>query len=175
MVEGKTFLKEELKKKTMFYESVQSMYSKDFIKNNDLYFEKDLIHEDQLFTIKVLLLATKVLPTDITFYNHIIRENSISTKKDKSNNAKSIIKICYLVEELVKNLSDKELKNMILDHCVDLYYRVYLEANLLDKPSIRIKKEYLINNSFSKKNKLRTFLYNNEKIFYMFEKIRKKG
>ncbi len=175
ILDGKEYLKIELKNKTMYYEAVQSMYSRDFIINNNLLFMPGLIHEDQLFSISVLLSAKKVLPTDIVFYRHMIRENSISTQKDKTPNAKSIIKICYLIEKLVREGQDLELNNMIMEHCVDLYYKVYIDAELINKPNIRIEKSFLTKNSKTIKNKIRTFLYRfNEKLFDKFERMRKK-
>lgn len=174
LISGPAFLKRELISDSMFYESVQCIYEKAFLVSNKLWFIKGLLHEDQVFTTLVFLKAEKVVPTEINFYNHMIREGSISMQSDQTPNASSLVRICKILEKEVANIEDNQLQTMILDHCVSLYYRAYVDAKLVAYPEIRIDKAYLIKNSFSYKNKLRTLLYClNQKVFYCVEKVRR--
>lgn len=173
---GKVFLKSELRSQSMYYESVQCLYSRVFLVSNKLWFVKGLLHEDQVFTTLVFLKAGKVVPTDINFYKHMIREESISTQKDQTPNAKSIIRICEILEGETAGIRDKQLQRMVLDHCVSLYYRAYVDARLITHPEIRIDKKFLIRNSYSFKNRLRTLLYCiNQNGFFHLEETRRKN
>ena len=174
LVSGQEFIKMELRLGTMFYEAVQALYSKNFLTVNNLWFIKGLLHEDQVFTTKAFLYAQTVIPTDILFYNHLIREGSISTQIDQRPNARSIIEICSIMEKEVAFIKDSKLKKMVLDHCVDLYYKIFVDADLIQYPEIRINTKYLKNHSFSIKNKVRTMLYClNERILFRMERSRR--
>ena len=86
----------------------RNLYCREFLMNNNLYFEKGIIMEDQLFTILCLLKAKKVkyLENYIYFYR-IGREGSFTSTPNKELFAKSSYKIC---EELLK--SKKEINNL---------------------------------------------------------------
>lgn len=175
VVSGIDFLKNEYKHKTMFVGVPHCIYSRTFLLENRISFIPGLLHEDEVFTPTVFIKAKKVLPTNIYFYNYYQREDSICTKKDKTPNAKAIIEICYMLETLVKNTKDIKLKKLMLDHCIDMYYVIFVNANLVDNTNIRLDKKYLKKYCFSLKNKFRTFLYClNERLLYNFELLRRK-
>lgn len=176
ILSGEEFLKTELKHNTMYAPVTQGVYSRQFLLDNQLFFVSGLLHEDEIFTPTALAAAKLVLPTDIVFYNHMIRPNSITTHKDKTPNAESIITICDYLENLVGTaVEDVELKRMILDHAVDLYYKVYIDADLLSKKECRISKDFLKRNAYSAKNRARNLLYfSSERAFTFFERKRRK-
>lgn len=176
ILSGEEFLKTELKHNTMYAPVVQGVYSRQFLLDNQLFFVSGLLHEDEIFTPTAIAVAKQLLPTDIVFYNHMIRPNSITTQKDKTPNAKSIIKICDYLEKLVDTaVEDVELKRMILDHAVDLYYKVYIDADLLSKKEYRMSKDYLKRNAYSVKNRVRNLIYfSSERAFTFFERKRRK-
>lgn len=175
LINGATFLKTEMRSGTMYYEAVQGLYEKAFLLSHELWFVKGLLHEDQVFTTLVYLKAERVVPTELVFYNHMIREESISTQKDQMPNAKAIIQICGILKKEAAEIRDSQLRKMVLDHCVSLYYRAYIDAKLINHPEIRIAKQYLIENSYSIRNRLRTILYcTSTKGFYRIEEARRK-
>lgn len=159
ILSGKDFLKQELENGSMFYASVHCMYDRKFLLENALLFVPNLLHEDQIFTIKAFLAAKRVINTNIEFYNHLIREGSITTQKNQLPNAISVTEICRMLESFCKDIEDYELKCLIMDHSVDLYYKAFIDANLVNHRDILLSKDYLIRNSHSKKNKLRTTVY----------------
>lgn len=174
MISGREYLKYEYRHHSMHMASVQCLYRLDFLKENNLTYIPKLIHEDELFTPTVFALADTVLPTDIEFYNHIIREGSITTRKNKEKNAEAIVDICYRLEEWTKTINDLLLKQYILEHCVDLYYKVFVDANLVENQSIRIKRKYIVKNSRTAKNKYRTLVYlASEGLFNYLERKRR--
>lgn len=171
---GSAFLKKELVAGTMYYESYQCLYSRLFLVSKDLWFVKGLLHEDQVFTTVFFLKAEKIIPTDVVFYNHMIREGSITTQKDQTPNARSVVRICHILEKEAETIQDRQLRRLVLDHCVSLYYRAYIDAKLIDHPQIRMDIPFLKRNSYSQKNKARTLLYSmSQRIFYEAEKARR--
>ena len=105
---GEKFLRESGKSILGRSYVVTNLYKKNFLEKNNLYFEKGIIMEDQLFTILCLLKAKKVkyLENYIYFYR-IGREGSFTSTPNKELFAKSSYKIC---EELLK--SKKEINNL---------------------------------------------------------------
>lgn len=175
MMDGKEYLKVEYAAHTMHVAPVLSLYKREFLLKNDLKFAPGLVHEDELFAPIVFSAARTVLPTDIEFYDHRIREGSTTTRKDKTKNAHSIIEICSLLEKWAVSIDDKILVDQILEHCVDLYYKVFVDADLVKWPDIRIDKAYLRKHGKTSKNRLRYMLYRlNERAFVFVEKKRRK-
>ncbi|WP_405358004.1 glycosyltransferase [Ruminococcus sp.] len=175
ILSGPQFMKSELLAGTMFYESVHCLYAREFLNKIGLRFYPRLLHEDQLFVAEAFLKAEKVLATNIDFYDHMMRDESICTQKDQTPNARAIVKICNLEEALTGDCADPELKRLMMDHCVDLYYKTYIDADLIHHKEIRLTKEYLKKHSSSGKNRLRTMLYLiSEAMFVRVEKTRRK-
>ena len=175
IITGREYLKYEYSAHTMHMASVQCLYRRKFLVDNNLRFTKGLLHEDELFTPIVFGTAKTVIPTEIEFYNHMIRDGSITTRKNKTKNAQSIITICGLLEDWVKTIDDSVLAEQILEHCVDLYYKVFVDADLVKWPEIRIENTYLVRHGKTNKNKMRYLLYRlNERAFEFAEKKRRK-
>ena len=63
-----------------------NIYKRNFLVENGLRFKCGILHEDEQFTPRALFLATSVIVTGVNFYHYFIRENSITTKKDKRKN-----------------------------------------------------------------------------------------
>lgn len=175
VINGSEYLKYEYAAHTMHMASVQCLYRRNFLIENNLWFTKGLLHEDELFTPVVFGTAQTVIPTEIEFYNHMIRDGSITTRKNKIKNAQSIVTICRLLEDWVKTIDDSILAEQILEHCVDLYYKVFVDADLVNWPEIRIENTFLVQYGKTNKNKMRYLLYRlNERAFTFAEKKRRR-
>lgn len=158
-VSGKEFLLRELRTKTMHVPVWLNLYKKDFLKKNNLFFEQNIIHEDELYTPQVFLSAKKVIVTNIQFYNYVIRENSITTSSNQIRNRDSIVKIVNKLETiydktLAKN--DNQLKKLLKDHLVDIYINSQLKLPKKNRGPIDF--DFLRRNTFSFKNVFRVFL-----------------
>ena len=104
----------------------------------------------------------------------MIREGSITTQKDQTPNARSVVRICHILEKEAETIQDRQLRRLVLDHCVSLYYRAYIDAKLIDHPQIRMDIPFLKRHSYSLKNKARTLLYSmSQRVFYKAEKARR--
>lgn len=76
------------------------MYNRKFLIENCLWFEKGMLHEDELWTPKVYIKANEIYYIGEPLYCYRIRQNSIMNKADQdySRNLKSLI---YIYNELL--------------------------------------------------------------------------
>lgn len=98
--------------------------NREFLLNNDLIFETDLIHEDELWTPQVLLHASAVYYLQETVYCYRIRPESIigSSSKNQELHAKALV---YIMNSLYKlyndQIEDISIRNVILAEWADKY------------------------------------------------------
>lgn len=122
-----------LRIKNDYYEPVSlKFFSYEFLKINNIYFIKDQIHEDSIFTYKVFLLANNIMILNSPIYIRRIRENSIMTSFFSAVNLHGwMITFVDSMEFLLKNnyfdIYDQEIcflpyfiKNMIIDKYIKL-------------------------------------------------------
>ncbi|WP_461205039.1 glycosyltransferase [Clostridium sp. DL1XJH146] len=175
IIEGKEYLKKELRDGNMYMTVWLNLYNRLFLLNNGLEFKLGLLHEDEEFTPRVFLKAKRVIGTDIVFYNYIIRKNSISNRKDNLINAEHVMKICKELEEIYKKIYDEELRLLLMDNLVDLFLNAFQVHRLY-----RRKCRYLVDKSFLKgkahtrRNKFRVMLFMvSGRLYYMVNSIKK--
>lgn len=114
LVSGEYYLKQELKAGTMYKVAWLNLYNKEFLLDNNLEFKVGILHEDEHFTPRVFLKAKTVLGTKVIFYNYLIREGSISTKKNQIQNAKDLVSICKELEHIYNKVEDNELRSLLI-------------------------------------------------------------
>lgn len=132
-ISGIQFLKGEFESNTFFVISCASVYRRDFLLDNDLMFLKGELHEDEDFTIKAFASAKNVISTDVLFYHYVIRDNSITTNKNKIPNAKSIFKISRGMLDFYETISDKRLTAHLRSHTAKICYKIIEDAALYEK------------------------------------------
>jgi len=165
---GNEFLKEQLMVHSMHMAVWLNLYNKEFLINNNLFFEKGIYHEDEEWTPQVFLKANKVKYVKTAFYYYFIREDSITRKKDKSKNGVDLINTCYKLEKIFDNIEDKELKLLLNDNLVILFLHAIHLGNLYSKENILYQKKFLIGKSKSIKNMLKVFLFILNKKIYKY-------
>ena len=136
-----------------------NIYRKDFLLENNLFFKKGILHEDEEFTPRCFLKANEVVYTGVKFYCYIIRENSITKAKDKIKNAKDLIATCRDLERIFIDIESKNLQKQLRDTIVVKYLNAFYIGAMY-----RFKKEYLykkfvLRNSFHLKTKLKALLF----------------
>ena len=72
VMSGIDFLKKSYDEGAMVHCVVSSIYSSALIKDNNLFFKKGILHEDNLWTPQVFLKAERVMYYDIDFYMHFL-------------------------------------------------------------------------------------------------------
>ncbi len=156
VISGKEFLKNRLQLGKWYVAAWSSIYRKNFLIENDLKFAVGMLHEDEEFSPRAFLLANKVACLSSFFYHYIIRENSITTSKNKIKNAKDIFSICKCLDGIYENISDLELRRLLMTHSAKISFRAIEEGKLyLKENRYLIDEKLLRKNCISKKEKIR--------------------
>lgn len=97
----------------------------DFVKSNALQFFPGIVHEDNLFTFKVCMLAAQAAKLDENFYLRRIRENSIMTTPSNFRNLYGYLKTFAQMMAFVElNPLDPECEKDILYYVSQIRKRV---------------------------------------------------
>lgn len=131
-----------------------NVYRREFLIENNLKFKKSILHEDEQFTPRALLLAKSVVYTKLEFYHYIIRENSITTLTDKRKNCADIYSTCIELESIYRALPDCKLKRRLLSYCVNLYLSVYAAGNIYRYDKSYTHRMFVLRNA----KKIKTFI-----------------
>ncbi len=127
--DGKTYLKEN---KNFVPASCFYIYSTNFIKENELSFREQLIHEDDYFNLICFSKVKRIKKIDFVLYYYRIRSNSILNSKIKIERLLSYVKII----ELCKNLKKSDLDFYFIDTRIRCYISLlftYLNKYQIDK------------------------------------------
>lgn len=130
---------------------------KEIIECNKLYFKKNIIHEDELWTPQVIINSNKILYSNYNIYFHYMRLDSImhSSKREKSGRSDLIV-----AEELFKifdQYSDLDL-SYLKDRCTNIFLQAVWKVQEFSKVNT-IKRTTPIKNSLYIKTKLKSFIY----------------
>ena len=122
-------------------------YKKSFLINNNLWFEKGLLHEDELWTIKTLICANSVEYFDKTIYLYRQRENSIMNQVEKKY-TKNIKDISYIYTSLYSYVNWKISVNK---------YARLIKGNI-SKRYLHALNRFKINRDLYKKNDIKALM-----------------
>lgn len=118
------------------------IYKREFLINEGLLFEKGLIHEDEMWSPKVLLKACTILYLNKVIYKYRIRNNSIMRDSEK-NYRKHLINQIYIFESLFvyydNKIEDKKLLKKLNDFTAGRYLHC-LSVNEIVKNKDLIRK-----------------------------------
>lgn len=98
-----------LLKESRFISSVcLCLYKREFLLNNSIYTPEAIIHEDQAFTLKVMLCAKKVQYIPIMYFQRRVRSHSIMTGKYSIRNIIGYTATGVLVKQWMKEKPEWE-------------------------------------------------------------------
>lgn len=155
-----------------------NIYRRDFLINNNLFFKYGILHEDEHFTPRVFLKAGSVFVTDVVFYHYIIREDSITTKKDKRKNADDLFNSFCELEKIYHKLDEPELKRYLLNSMSEGYLRIFRDGKLFVYGKDFLHKDFVYRNALFPRTKLKSLLHCfSPRIYYyisiLYNKLRK--
>lgn len=169
IVNGKEFLKAQLKSKKMYMAAWLNLYNREFLIKNNLFFKKGILHEDEQWTPRVFIKAQRVKYINYHFYYYIIREESITKKKDRSQNGIDLIRTCHELEKIYEKLDDLELKKLLNNYLVMLYLHAINYGNLYDRKYKKIyNKRFLLGKARTIKNIFKVLLFIVNKNLYKY-------
>lgn len=171
-IDGQTYLKQTLPHGLTV--TVWSyMYRRSFLLEQSLWFKPGVFHEDEEFTMRVLLKAKSVATIEEIFYNYCLRPSSITTKKNQEKNAKDLLDNCDELRKIFEMVDDSELKNLLFNKLVSLNFTAFMlgyktNRSFDNRISIRFLKKY----AYTRSNKIKYLIYLiSPHLFYNCEKL----
>ena len=159
---GQLILKEMYE--TNIYESSvwTNIYGREFINKNNLFFTNGLIHEDEEWLIKALLIAKRVKVLDMILYNTRagVQNSIINSINYKKNISKILISDNIL--KFISNVKfeDTELEKRLKLGMTSFYIKAVIGCNIFNnnerKDILKLarEKKYILKNVVSIKQKL---------------------
>ena len=121
-------------------EVCNKIYKKEFLLKNNICFEEGMIHEDDLFTIRILFSTDKIEKIEKSFYYYRInREESIMTNVNLEKRLKALQRIVEKIKEYQK-MMQTDIFSFLMLKILEIYYLIEI---------------YEINNENVKKEKIK--------------------
>lgn len=150
---GVDFLVSSIKKHRIAMCAPYALYKKSIIIKNGLFFEPGILHEDELWTPQIYLLAKRVCYIDFKFYYHWFREGSITQSTNYQKRSSDLIKICEYLYVRYKSVSLKYRK-----HLNDYLCILYLNAVYIGKNE-NVERLFPIRTAWSLRNRIKSVLF----------------
>ena len=158
--EASEFLKRELANRILPIAACFAVYKKSFLVENGLKFQVGYLHEDELWTPMCLLKAKRVGTLDCYYYNYIIRENSITQKKNKTKNGIDLLRIAKTLDGEADEITDSWLKKLFKNHVAMIYMKAVSRGNLCKTEyNKEINRLFPIRREYFFKDKLKSFFF----------------
>lgn len=158
VVSGNVYYKAALKSRRMPIVAWINAYRRDFLISNNLRFKYGILHEDVEFTPRAFLAAQTVVYTKNLFYHYVLRDNSITSKKDQRKNAENLYETCCEHEKRFREIEDIELQELLLDSLVKSYLSLFQAAKLYQYGKDYIHKDFCLRNAYATKTKMKSAL-----------------
>lgn len=154
------FLISELGKRKFPVPACFAVYRKDFLVDNNLKFTTGIFHEDELWSAEVALKAKYVLTSDICYYHYVIRQGSITQKRDLTQNGLDVIFICNNMIEMLKKIENPLVKSLFANHIAMLYMKGMCRGKLYRREyRNKFDRKIPIKYSYFLKDKLKAVLF----------------
>ena len=129
VMSGQKFLLEQLKYNDYRMEVWDDLYKRTFLLENNLFFVEGILHEDEEFTPRALVVANRVKLVETYGYMYRQRDNSIMSS---SVNIKHITSIEYIMNSFIIKFEEAKLENekLIFSKLCFNLLNVYIEKIL---------------------------------------------
>lgn len=158
---GKEYLTGCLKGGALRVEVWRSLYRKDFLLKNKLFFQKGIAHEDEEFTPRALLCAESVVLTDFAFYHYdnaragsIMNSSSLAEKK-----AYDRMHIYDTLAELFRTVKPRKLRRLLEDDICWKYIDCYVTYRLDRHPDFKPKRLAIFRYAYHAKRRVKALLF----------------
>lgn len=123
LYDSNDFLKNELRNRNLPSAACFGIYRRSLIIENNLFFQKGILHEDERWSPQILLKAKKILTSSNVVYHYIQRDNSIMHKKDKTKNGIDLVDTSNYLDKITDTINDKEVKLLLKNRQAMIYMR----------------------------------------------------
>ena len=159
IINGETYLLKAIEAGHAPMAAWLNIYKRSFLIENGLKFKYGILHEDEEFTPRAILNAKRIAISGIKFYHYIIREDSITTKKNKKKNLVDFYTTCKELSHLYVKLKDKKLRDGLLNSLASKYLTLYVTANGYEYGKEFYHKSFVFNNSKLFKTRIQSLIY----------------
>lgn len=128
---GNEALKVQLQEYVFTSSACLSFIRRKFLDRHQLRFYPGILHEDQLFTTLLYLLATRTACIQRTFFQRRIRQDSIMTRKFSDRNLKGYFTVVHEIIAFGKQTSDRETQEIINLYISQMLNAVAWKAHVL--------------------------------------------
>lgn len=127
---GKEILLNQLKNNDYCVEVWDDLYKREFLLDNNIFFIEGIVHEDEEFTSRALLVAQRVKAIETYGYMYRQRENSIMNTKCTIKNIDSIY---YIINRFRKmfDLSQNDTEKICLSYLILYMHNLYIQKILM--------------------------------------------
>ncbi len=139
---GKEFIKNELIKRNLPIPACAACYKVEYLKKNNLFFKKGILHEDVRWSPITLYLSEKVYASDLAFYHYVLRDNSISQKKHRTKNGIDLLETCHYLKKFSKKIESKIIKKYFLNYIAMTYMKAVAVNGLAYESSIKVERTF---------------------------------
>lgn len=135
------------------------LIKKELFERNNLYFEKNVYHEDFGLIPLLLVNAKTVVSTNIYGYNYFQSENSIMRNKDYLKQIKKANDKLFLYEQLINKCSSMKLAQNTSDNLLEYY----TNSIILSIKDLKKQDRIIYENKIKEKGLLKNIRVNNIK------------
>lgn len=166
---SKDYLKKSIENNRIYTPVCFNIYRRELLVDNNILFKEGILHEDELFTHKILLKANKIALYPKEFYMYRQREGSIMNTEMTEKRVNDIFNICSELYNEFLEIKDYELKRLLINNTAMLIFSTVYKFKIKHIP---IKNKIIMfKGCKSKKIKLRAFiLLISTRLFYLLIK-----
>lgn len=158
---GKAYLEGCLEGGALRVEAWRSFYRREFLEKHHFRFKKGILHEDEEFTPRVLLRASRVVLTDLAFYHYdntrsgsIMNSGSMSMKKIQDR-----IATYEQQRKSYQNVEPHRLRRLLEDDLSWKYIDCYCGCAPEERRNLGIDRWIVFRCAFRPKRKLKALLF----------------
>ena len=155
---GKEYLLFQYRQRNLNVEACLHVWRRAYLKDHNIHFTEGILHEDVEFTPRALLECGKVVSLPDQFYHYMVRENSISTQKNKEKNARDLFATLRAQDQMADQ-QEPELRKWMKNAILDSYLNMIQTARMYQKQYRKlVDKRFLLGKAATNWNRFRVLI-----------------
>ena len=155
---GKEYLLFQYQRRNLNVEACLHVWRRVYLKDHNIHFTEGILHEDVEFTPRALLECGKVVSLPDQFYRYMVRENSISTQKNKEKNARDLFATLRAQDQMADQ-QEPELRKWMKNAILDSYLNMIQTARMYQKQYRKlVDKHFLLGKAATNWNRFRVLI-----------------
>ncbi len=157
---GEKFLEYQYLKRSMLTSVVQNIYNRKLLVDNNFFFRKGIYHEDEEWTPRVWMAASRIKFIEYSFYCYMLREGSIMNQKKFDKHISDFQSTVVSLLELFSNKKGTPIYSLIKDDLINKYLSLYAKGKIAGKnKDLEFSYKYMKDDLFFFKTKMKLKIY----------------